>query len=114
MMLTSFTTIPANGCSCPSSPDANASPSGTNPPAEENPMLIDPQIMMNDQVIKVTVLMMGAGLLNPIPYISGFVQHLTMADPSALLLSDDPNVAAITMSSEVPKDKKIDHFVSAA
>ncbi len=114
MMLTSFATIPANGRSSPSSPDANASPSGTNPPAEENPMLIDPQIMMNDQVIKVTVPMTGTGLLNPIPYVTRFVQHLTMADPSALLLSNDPNVAAITMSSEVPKDKKIDHFVSAA
>jgi hypothetical protein len=86
-MLTSFATIPANGCSSPSSPDANASPSGTNLPAKENPMLIDPQIMMNDQVIKVTVLMTGTGLLNPIPYATGFVQHLTMADPSALLLS---------------------------
>jgi hypothetical protein len=31
-------------------------------------MLIDPQIMMNDQVIKVTVPMTGTGLLNPIPY----------------------------------------------
>jgi hypothetical protein len=113
-MLTSFAAIPANGLSSPSSPDANASPSGTNPPAEENPMLIDPQIMMNDKVIKVTVPMTGTGLLNPIPYITGFVKHLTMADPSALLLSNDSNVAAITMSSEVPKDKKIDHFVSAA
>jgi hypothetical protein len=86
-MLTSFAAIPANGCSSPSSPDANSSPSGTNPPAKENPMLIDPQIMMNDQVIKVTILMTGTGLLNPIPYVTGFVQHLTMADPSALLLS---------------------------
>jgi hypothetical protein len=57
-MLTSFAAIPANDHSSPSSPDANASPSGTNPPAEENPMLIDPQIMMNDQVIKVTIPMM--------------------------------------------------------
>jgi hypothetical protein len=31
-----------------------------------------------------------------------------------LLLSNDPNIAVITMSSEVPKDKKIDHFVSSA
>ena len=61
-----------------------------------------------------TVPMTGTGLLNPIPYVTGFVKHLTLADPSALLLSNDPTVAAITKSSEVPKDKKIDHFVSAA
>jgi hypothetical protein len=57
--------------------------------------------------------MSGHGMLNPIPYVTSFVTHLLAADPQAQLLSDDPTVASITKPSEIPKDAKINRFISA-
>jgi hypothetical protein len=113
MMLTSFSVPAANGCSSPSFSDASASLSGTNPPNGENPILIDPQIKLHTQVVKICVLMSGHGMLNPIPYVTSFVTHLLAADPQPQLLLDDPTVASITKPSEIPKDAKINHFIGA-
>jgi hypothetical protein len=112
-MLTSFLVAATNGRSSPSFSDVSASLSGTNPPNGENPILIDPQIKSHTQVVKICVPMSGHGLLNPIPYVTSFVTHLLAADPQAQLLLDDPTVASITKPSEIPKDAKINHFISA-
>jgi hypothetical protein len=50
MMLTSFSVSAAKGGSSPSFTDANASLSGTNSPAEENPTLINPKTKLHTQV----------------------------------------------------------------
>jgi hypothetical protein len=112
-MLTSFLVPAAHGRSSPSLSDANAPPVGTYPPAEENPMLIDPQTKAHTQTVKMCMPMNGHGMLNSIPYVTSFVTHLLLANPQAQLLSDDPAIASITKPSEVPKDAKINHFVGA-
>jgi hypothetical protein len=113
-MLTSFSVPAANGRSSPSFSDASASLSGTNPPYGENPILIDPQIKSQNQVVKICVPMSGHGMLNPIPYVTSFVTHLLAADPQVQLLSDDPTVASITKPSEIPRRKNQPFYRRAA
>jgi hypothetical protein len=113
MMLTSFSVSAAKGGSSPSFTDANASLSGTNSPAEENPTLINPKTKLHTQVVKICVPMTGHGMLNPIPYVTSFFTNLLLADPKAQLLSDYPAIASITKPSKIRKDAKINHFVGA-
>jgi hypothetical protein len=76
-------------------------------------MLIDANTRVYTQVVKMCIPMTGTGMLNAVPYIQAFVKHLVAADPSTMLLSDDPAIVSVNSPDEVSKNYKSNHFAIA-